>query len=264
MTPSGSSRLLTLVPFGYLLVSRASRPKDLAYLVASSWIPAIWLAFRLSGTDLPAALAGFALGYIAFLCVYEIGYLVNDSWDAARSESGRHRLKFAVGPSYAIAFVLIRACCWAAIGWATGWWADALWLGTYALLVIAFCEHNLLASPALRLASFGQLAVLRFLAPIVALVPRDHIGAALLCAVIFYAYLRALSYLESKDLLTMPERRAPAFGFRQMLLLVPASVALALVLKEPVIAELMAYSLLVYGGWAALGSGDAQNKGKKR
>ena len=89
-------------------------------------------------------------------------------------------------------------------------------------------------------------------------------AAALLCAVIFYAYLRALSYLESKDLLTMPERRAPAFGLRQMLLLVPAAVALALVLKEPVIAELMAYSLLIYGAWAVLGRGNAQNKEKNR
>ena len=264
MTTSSSSRLLSLVPFGYLLLTRVSRPKDLAYLVASSWIPAIWIAFRLGGTGFGGALAGFALGYLAFLCVYEIGYLVNDSWDAARSESGRHRLNFRVGPSYAIAFVLIRLACWGAIGWATGWWTDPLWLGTYALLVIAFCEHNLLASAALRLASFVQLAVLRFLAPIVALVPREHMAAALLCAVIFYAYLRALSYLESKDLLTMLERRAPAFGFRQMLLLVPAAVALALVLKEPVIAELMAYSLLIYGAWAALGRGNAQNREKNR
>ena len=77
-------------------------------------------------------------------------------------------------------------------------------------------------------------------------------------------YNIALSYLESKNLLTMPERRAPAFGFRQMLLLAPASVALALVLKEPVIAELTAYSLLIYGAWAALGRGNAQNKEKNR
>ena len=204
------SRLLTLVPFGYLLVTRTTRPKDLAYLVASSWIPAIWLAFRLGGTDFVGALAGFALGYVAFLCVYEIGYLVNDSWDAARSASGRHRVNFEVSPSYAFAFVLIRLACWAAIGWTTGWWTDPLWLGTYAMLVIALCEHNLLTSPALRLTSFVQLAVLRFLAPIAALVPRERVAAALLSAVIFYAYLRALSYLESKDLLTMPERRAPA------------------------------------------------------
>jgi hypothetical protein len=264
VTTSSSSRLLSLVPFGYLLLTRVSRSKDLAYLVASSWIPAIWLAFRLGGTGFGGALAGFALGYLAFLCVYEIGYLVNDSWDAARSESGRHRLKFAVSGPYAITFVLTRLVCWAAIAWATGWWTDPLWLGTYTLLVIALCEHNLLTSPALRLASFVQLAVLRFLAPIAALVPREHIAAALLCAVIFYAYLRALSYLESKDLLTMPERRAPAFGFRQMLLLVPASVALALVLKQSVIAELMAYSLLIYGTWAALGRGNAQNKEKNR
>ena len=56
----------------------------------------------------------------------------------------------------------------------------------------------------------------------------------------------------------------PAFGLRQMLLLVPAAVALALVLKEPVIAELMAYSLLIYGAWAVLGRGNAQNKEKNR
>jgi hypothetical protein len=87
----------SLLPFGYYAVTRGTDTRELGFLVATSWIPAIWILFRLGGDGIGPAAFTFAIGYVAFIAIYELGYLVNDSWDAARSPDGRKRLPFETG-----------------------------------------------------------------------------------------------------------------------------------------------------------------------
>ena len=244
-----SRRAFSLLPFGYWLVTRANSPRDFLYLVATSWVPAWWLLVRLADVNVLAAGLDFAIGYIAFQCVYEVGYLVNDAWDTQVSAGARKRLPFTVTAPYVAAFLLIRALVWIAIAWRLDWIANSQWIIGFAWLVLAFAEHNLLRSRALRVASFVQLTILRFLLPIAAIVPPGRMATAATAALLFYVYLRTLSYMDSKDLLQMPERAAPDFSFRQTLVLVPAIAALAFLLREPVLIELLVYFLTIYGAW---------------
>jgi hypothetical protein len=246
------SRAVSLLPFGYFAVTRVSSLRDLAYLVATSWLPAIWLIARLAGLDNIQSVMTFLIGYMAFISAYEIGYLVNDAWDARRSGEGRARLSFHLDRAYVVAFLAIRLGLWAGIGVLTNWIANPLWLAGYAALAIAFAQHNLVHLKDLRLASFYELATLRFMLPILASIPVGALPPALLVALILYAFPRFLAYAESKDLLNLDKRRAPSFGFLLLLSFSPLVLYFSYLLDAEILVELLAYYLAIHALWWAL------------
>lgn len=241
MTPTPA-----LIPFGYFLSTRLSSARDVAFLLATSWVPAIWLVVRLGAKSPVEAVSGFLLGYLAFIAIYEIGYLTNDLWDARRSQDGRARFDHAVGPAYVAVFVGIRLVCWVAVASFTAWASNPIWLAGFGALLIALAQHNLTQSPALRLASFLELAVLRFFLPILVLVPRGQLWIVMLVALLLYAYPRFLSYMDSKSLLRLEDGRGRAFALLQLLWLVPLLLFIAYATATPVIAELVAYFVIAY------------------
>ncbi len=77
-------KYFALIPIVYTFVTRLNTAREFLYVVATRWIPGVWLVSRLGHFDLPTAAGLYAIGYLAFMCVYEIGYLANDTWDASR------------------------------------------------------------------------------------------------------------------------------------------------------------------------------------
>lgn len=247
------SPVFVLVPFIYFVGTRINRVLDAIFLVATSFVPAWWILTRAS--DLGAVEAGvsFLLGYLCFISFYEIGYFFNDTWDASRQkDGGRRRIGFSPGPAYASLFLAIRLATWGGTAYFLGWFGDPVWLACYAALGLAIAQHNLIASSGYRAASFYQLAVLRFICPIAGALPKDQLISAVLPALLLYTYIRYLSYLDSKDLLSMPERRQPTFGIVQIGMLAPLVAVIAYMLDNQVLLELLAYYLVVFGGFALM------------
>lgn len=239
-----------LVPFGYSLLTRFNTAREFLYLVATQWIPGIWLVHRLGEVDLTEAAVLYAAGYLAFIALYEIGYLVNDTWDARRQTGARRRFDHAIGPGYAVAFVAIRLAMWAVVGAAVGRIGDPDWLALSASLVAAFALHNLLSQNHLRIASFTQLTLLRFAVPVLFGLGSGQFLLVLFVCTLFYLTFRLLAYLDSKDFLTMPERKAAGFGLLQIVLLFPLVALSTLATGERVIPEFFVYFTLLYGLYA--------------
>ncbi len=247
-----ASRTICLVPFAYFATSRAWTARELPYLVATSWLPGLWLLWRLTDLSAAGSALAFAAGYLAFISIYEIGYLVNDAWDAPRSAQGRQRLNFPLTLSFTLAFIVIRIAVWVLIGVLTGWIGHPVWLAGYAALFLAIAQHNLVQSKGLRLASFFELATLRFLLPIIAALPTASLPAAMHTALLLYSFPRFLSYLDSKDILNLPERAEPRFGFLLILSLTPLLIFASYMLGTAVLTELTAYFLGIHGIWWVL------------
>ena len=243
---SSAAKFLALIPFVYLAQSRLKSVRDVGYLVATSWLPAIWILARFADDGLANPALLFAAGYLCFIAIYEIGYLANDAWDAAKATDGRRRIGFRVGPVYALVFVAIRVAFWLLVAGRLGWLSNLLWLACYAALLLAFAQHNLIRSGALRSASFFQLATLRFVLPIVASLPQEGLAPAFVAAFLFYTYFRFLSYLESKRLLTMPQRKGSWFGLAQIVILAPLWLLMSYLLSTTVIAEVGLYFTVFY------------------
>jgi len=243
---------LTVIPFLYAAATRFATARDASYLVFSSWLPGIWVLHRISGDGLAKSALLFAAGYLCFICIYEIGYLINDSWDAQKSPNGRQRARFPRTRGYVAVFLAVRLAVWAALGTLSGWIGDPVWLGAFAVLVLAFAEHNLIPSAGLRSASFFQLACLRFMIPVIGATPHDRLPLLILVSILFYTYFRFIGYLDGKGQLDMPERRHKAFGLVQTAMFAPLIGYLAYVLHAPLLIELLGYFLLSYGTYALI------------
>ena len=255
-----SSRIISLIPSGYLLTTRINGARDLAYLIATSWVPALWLLMRAAGLNPVHATLIFVAGYLAFISIYEIGYLANDVWDARRSRGGRRRAEFAAGRAYVALFLAIRIGLWVAIGLSTGWLENGAWLAGNAALAIIIAQHNLVDQKGLRIISFYGLATLRLLMPILALLPARSMAAAVLIAMIPYALPRLLAYMESKGLLELEQRRTARFGLLLQLSFVPLCSILAYWLDARVLLEVLVYFIVIHAIWWAAISGRVSDR----
>lgn len=248
-----SSRLRTAIaflPFGYQVETRIRDARSLGFVAVSSWLPAIWIAYRTGDFPLEQACLHFAIGYLAFVSLYELGYLANDAWDARRHRDGRSRLPFRASPLQLAVFIAIRLAVWVGIGIAMRWLGNPLWVGGFCVLAVAMATHNLLRSIPLRLASFSQLAVLRFVLPVAGILTVDGCLAAILCATLLYLPLRLLSYADSKGLLAMPQRTATWFAPCFHAIGLPLIAFSAFALDLDVIIEVALFLALAHVTWA--------------
>jgi hypothetical protein len=243
---------LTLLPFIYTLATRITTVHDFTYLVASTWLPGIWILSRLGNHGLGDAALTFAAGYLCFISIYEIGYFANDAWDAQRSEAGRKRIRFAYGHAYVVAFIAVRIGVWAVVGTLLGWTGDLVWLAAFAALAVAFTEHNLIRPAAFRSASFFQLACLRFSIPMIGETPADKLLLLLFASIMFYTYFRFLAYLDGTDQLVMPRRRTGEFGMIHIVMLAPFIAFAAFASGEVLLLELLGYFVATYGVYALI------------
>lgn len=251
-TSNSSARsLLALLPGAYFLLSRVKGAQDLIYLVATSFLPAWWMLIRLGGQGIIEATTNFVLGYIAFIAVYEFGYLANDLFDARRP-GGRKRWNGSSGPAFVAAFILVRVVVWALIGWFTSWIFSPVWLAATACLSIVFTLHNLIEAAAPRSATFAQLGLLRFIMPIIGALAPARLPLAMLIALLLYVYLRWLAYLDSKELLRIAERRQPRFALVQMLLFCPIVGLISLIAATTMPLEIWSFLVLLYFARQAL------------
>lgn len=240
-------KILTLLPFLYTVATRFATARDVIYLVASSLLPGIWILFRLSGHGLGEAALNFAAGYLCFVSVYEIGYFVNDAWDAPKTESGRKRIRFTYDRVYVVSFIALRIGIWAGLGTLFGWIGDMVWLAAFAALVVVFAEHNLIRPAAFRSASFFQLACLRFTIPVIGETPANKLLLLLFTSILFYTYFRLLAYLDGNGQLAMPDRRRRDFSVIQIAMLTPFVAFGAYVSGEILLLELLGYFVIIYG-----------------
>jgi hypothetical protein len=239
-----------LIPIVYTFITRLNTAREFLYVVATQWIPGVWLVSRLGHFDLPTAAGLYAIGYLAFMCVYEIGYLANDTWDANRRPGGRQRFPFAASFAFVAAFISLRVALWGGISMAFEQLTNQNYLLLYAVLVVVFALHNILSQNHLRTATFTQLAFIRYCAPIMFSVDWSYFVLILFVCTIFYLNFRMLAYLDAKDLPSMPGRKSANFGIIQTVLIAPLVLLVAVVSGETVILELLGYFSVVYGAYA--------------
>ncbi|SFU32292.1 hypothetical protein [Halomonas korlensis] len=203
-------KLVYLLPFSYFLNTRL-REGSVSFHLVFEWLAAMLLVVVLGEVEPLPALAMAGLSYLAFISLYEIGYLVNDLVAAQREVGGRKR-----GPQEAT------------LGWGLAWtgsrliafmlitiWLDFLtvpaWWSFYLALCLTFSLHNVLQNSELKSATFLWLAWLRFMAPVMFVVEDAQRLGIGLAAAVSYVTFRLLGYLDSKRLLRMPGRQRASF-----------------------------------------------------
>lgn len=203
-------RLPFLLPAYYFFRTRLSGGST-AFHAVFEWGAALLLILVFPASAAHEALFGGILAYLAFISVYELGYLMNDYYAFSRESNGRDRRVAGLQSHWIAGMVVSRLLVFAAVSlsW-PGAGTDAWWC-FFGALGIVFCLHNLLRDPQLKLLTFAWLSWLRFMAPVIFVVQADQLMGISFGAAAGYVGFRALGYLDSKGMLTMPDRKGSRF-----------------------------------------------------
>ncbi len=214
-----------LLPFSYFFNTRL-RGGSVAFHLIFEWVAAIVLVLTIGIEDPAPALATAGLSYLAFISLYEIGYIVNDLFSAKCEDGGRKRGPQESNNWWVSAWFGSRIFIFSAVTISLGVFAAPEWWSFFVALSTVFALHNLLQDKEFKAATFLWLAWFRFMAPIVFVIDGSQLMGVGLAAAMSYAGFRIFGYLDSKALLSMPGRQRPSF--RLFFFLMPLAGILAL------------------------------------
>lgn len=241
------SFLRFLLPYTYFYGSRVKQLKYNLYYLIIDWAVPFALLTYFTNYDWQGALVHFVLAYLAFISIYEIGYLGNDVYSVRKEDKPRRRVKdFDPSDAVVLLWIAVRLAAFGLISWYLHVLTNPLWVAFYMVLAIFFYLHNALKDKELKVMTFVNLAFIRYFAPVfIFLTPAQLM---LLAAPIFlnYVFYRTLMYMDSKDLLNMPSRRAPAYKVNYYLLALGVSSLLSLMGQSWVPVAITAYYLLFW------------------
>lgn len=199
-----------LIPAYYFYRTRLST-SSIAFHVVFEWGAALVLILAFPAGAVGDALFGGLLAYLAFISVYELGYLMNDYYAFSRESDGRDRRVTGLQSPWITRMVAARLLVFTVIAVAWPGAGTLAWWSFFAALCSVFCLHNLLLDRELKMLTFTWLSWLRFMAPVIFVVQDDQLMGIGFGAAVGYVGFRSLAYLDSKDMLKMPGRKSAKF-----------------------------------------------------
>ena len=235
-----------LLPFAYFYDTRL-RGGSMAFHVIFEWLAAAVLVLVVGAAGPKQALTAAGLSYLAFISLYEIGYLFNDLFASLKEAGGRPRGPQGAAGAWVTAWFITRLVVFVAATVLMGKLLAPDWWSFFAALCVVFAMHNWLRDRELKTATFLWLAWFRFMAPVIFVVQDTQRLGVGMAAGMAYVSFRLFGYLDSKELLHMPGRQRPRF--RLFFFLMPLVGALALWPYEG------AHGFLVLAAYYALAAG---------
>jgi hypothetical protein len=218
-------KFVYLLPFSYFYDTRL-RTGSVAFHVIFEWLAAVVLALAVGASGPAQALTAAGLSYLAFISLYEIGYLMNDLFASRKEAGGRQRGPQGAGGVWVAAWFISRLAAFMFATVLMGKLVAPEWWSYFAALCVVFALHNELTDRELKSATFLWLAWFRFMAPVMFVVQDTQRLGTGLAAAMAYSSFRLFGYLDSKGLLQMPGRQRA--GFRLFFFLMPLTGVLAL------------------------------------
>ncbi|MGJ7457443.1 hypothetical protein [Halomonas sp. RA08-2] len=202
--------LVYLMPFSYFYNTRL-RNGSVAFHLIFEWLAAVVLALAIGAVDPAQALLAAGLSYLAFISLYEVGYLINDLFSARKEDGGRTRGPQGVSITWVASWFGSRFLVFIIVTALMGHVGSPEWWAFFLALVLVFGLHNWLNDRELKVATFQWLGWLRFMAPVIFVVDEAQLAGVGLAAAVAYVGFRIFGYLDSKGLLLMPGRQSSTF-----------------------------------------------------
>lgn len=205
------NHFILLVPFLYAFFSRMRGLRAFGFNAVTLWGPGLLLTALLLNDFSVAALSSYFAGYFIFISVYELGYLMNDTWGLRHDETPRRRIDVDYSPAFFVLFIAIRLVAVLSLGLWVGTLSSLWFWGLLGLLVLAILAHNLVVRQEFKMATFFQMSLMRFSIPVFIPTAMEKDTIVLLLGCLFFVFPRFLTYLDSKNRLRIPERKRPVF-----------------------------------------------------
>jgi len=206
-----------IIPINYFYETRLKQGTILFHLIFE-WIAAILIVAIWGKTSHFNDILNAVICYIAFISVYEIGYIYNDIHSAKHEINGRHRGQNKVTSLWIRIWICTRVSIFFICVQILQQWQNPSWWLFFGTLALVFYTHNNLLDPELKTSTFLWLAWFRFMAPVIFVVNEDQRMGVAFIAAMTYVSFRYLGYLDSKGLLLMPGRKTSKFRMLHFLM----------------------------------------------
>lgn len=234
-------------PACYFFKTRLNTKSAILFHGYAEYLLAI-LMMTYAGIPMLQSVQHFLLAYLAFISIYEIGYIVNDHISVRFEKSPRKRLDAYRPDRLTISgWIIIRVFCFLLLTYVLDMMDSLSWWTFYGLLAVCFALHNALKERANKIFTFMSLAFFRFYAPVFVMLPRQFLINSMPAVFICYIFFRTLTYIDSKGLLNMTGRNTFQFKSNFYLYFIPLSGILSLFFNSPFSIYLNIYFLLFWG-----------------
>jgi hypothetical protein len=222
-----------IIPFTYFYYSRIKGLRDLVFHGYYEWLPNILILIFIAKQSILEAGQSFIMAYLAFISIYEIGYLANDVYSVLYEKDPRQRAGNYIFTKLDIAtFITVRVLLFIGITFYIGQINNPVWWIAYAILALNFLLHNIIKDKQLKIFTFINLAVFRFFAPVFIFIQPYDSSVLILSVLINYVFYRTLTYMDSKTLLFLPSRKEPSFKLNFYTLFFSLSLLFSLFTKS--------------------------------
>jgi hypothetical protein len=233
-----------LLPITYFQATRLNRLELVAYNALIEWIPAIAVSLYLNNWAI-GILVPVLISYIAFISIYEIGYITNDQLSEKFEDDPRGRANGTASSAAVGALIIARLTVFILCTWTLAAWANTVWWVFHATLALSFLLHNLLARE-YRIATFFSLSTYRFFAPIILTVDTSVLVLLLPPILLNNSVYRLSVYLDSKNLTGRQSMRSK-FAF--YLACLPLGLLFSLIYSSLIPVAITLYFLTVWLGY---------------
>ena len=213
-----------LIPYSYAQRTRFNSKKDFFFHFYYEWgIAFLILLYNFRNWE--QAFLYFVAGFIAYTCIYELGYLFNDIYATKFDTKPRNRIKGFKPKLWQITiWVVLRGIIFIAITYLLDLLNSVEWWLFYLFLIIVFGAHNLLRNKQLKIITFVNLAFFRILAPFFIFIDAESLSSLIPALILNYVFFRTITYMDSKGLLHLPDRKTNYFKLFFYLMLLPVAI----------------------------------------
>jgi len=239
-------KLILSIPFTYFYATRIKQLKKLFFPVYAEWLLGVLILIYF---DYPVtkAITSFFEGYIIFISIYELGYIANDFYSVKLEDNPRRRAeRLSNSNSWIAVWVTSRLVIAGVITYLLGFYHNNDWLICYAILLLMLFAHNVIRNKRIKTFTFINLAFARFFLPLVPLLTVPELYKIIPGIFINYILYRTFSYMDSKDLLNMPERATILFKLNYFILLMLFCLMLCVILRSYESLYINIYFLLLW------------------
>ncbi|MGJ7031890.1 hypothetical protein GGU45_002392 [Niabella hirudinis] len=241
-------KLIYFLPFGYFLRTRLNNLQAVLFHFYAEYLLNI-LLLVFYGRTLQEAIADFICAYVAFISIYEIGYIYNDLIATKFEKAPKKRLG-NYKPSNTVLFVWVvtRIIAFLVATFYLGMQYRQEWWLFYLALVAIYTLHNLLSEEYKRVFSFFSLATIRFYAPVFIFITPGQLQQSLPAVLVHYVFFRTVTYMDGKQILIVSNRATFSFKFNYYLLFIPLSVLFSFLTATYEMVYINMYFLIFWGG----------------
>lgn len=243
------NRFVFFFPFGYFLKTRLNTLSAVLFHGYAEYLLGVLLMIY-AGIAPLQALVNFIVAYLAFIAVYEIGYIVNDFISVRYENKPRKRLSnWEPSTTLIYLWIAIRVVVFLLLTWWLHQFGSSLWWTYYLVLAFVFYLHNVLKRKEYKVFTFMSLAILRFYAPLFPFLDTAFLTTTINGILLFYVFFRTLTYIDSKDLLMMPSRTSFDFKTVYYLILLPVSLLISFMSGMYLVLWMNLYFLFFWGSF---------------